>query len=94
MTTKPTPGPWVADASLDDYCRLHLRDGKGNSVTTVSAVRSGTHETIANANLIETSPHILKTLKTIEIDIGLMPSSTRGLIQDAIAKAEGRDSDG
>ena len=63
MKAKHTAGPWKSEDALDSYCRMHIRDSQGRSITVVSAREYGTLETIANANLIAAGPDLLKALK-------------------------------
>ena len=89
MTTKHTPGPWhsVPSVPSEGFDCWWLMAGSRN-IATISGYQGDT-ECEANARLIAAAPDLLEALKHARQN---MPHPDQ-MIDDAIAKAEGRDND-
>lgn len=78
-----TPGPWEAVEIID-----HISvESKKQTIATFFTYQENY---LSNANLIAAAPEMLEALKNIENDDQRLPNSAWGLIQKAIAKAEGK----
>lgn len=97
---KHTPGPWI---QVDDYgvpynrgFRIRGRDKK--SICAISsATKRPEEECIANANLISAAPEMLSALEYILFHAPKCQNAGElerclWTVQNAIAKAEGRES--
>jgi len=84
---KHTPGPWEADI-----------DNNGDYIVTIRSYRrvyvNATYEDDDNvkhdAHLIAAAPDMYEALKNLENDNNQIPDLAWQMVQDAIAKAEGR----
>ena len=106
MTDQPkhTPGPWKIcwngdSTAFDNEPFAYALDVGPGRTTSICRVRHGACDDEyggkdaikANANLIAAAPDMLEALKNLENDDGkAMPPSAWALVQNAIAKAEGR----
>lgn len=87
MSAKHTPGPWKRTGALT------VRGGAlGRLIAKVDGGGSiNSEEIYANTRLIAAAPDMLEALKNLENDDGNMPPSAWALVQQAIAKAEGKE---
>lgn len=102
MSTKHTPGPWIADTSPDKQKRGYVRAKTGSVVGRASSAQRGHSETCANAQLMAAAPDLLTALERIaKIDSDLIGIWTwkditvyaQKIAREAIAKATGAEND-
>lgn len=100
---KHTSGPWVVRFRMGHGGRIrcyrvgpeHVADAAHggiclyDDVTSLNPHASGEQE--ANARLIAAAPDLLEAAENLENDDGSIPEHAWKLLQDAIAKAKGRD---
>ena len=97
---KFTPKPWKCEKSPifgEWFVRQDPKewDGKGfQYICSLPADKKGTHYGDmfkANANLIAAAPEMYEALRSIENDNGYIPHTIWKMIQNAISKAEGKE---
>ncbi len=99
--SKHTPGPWKATAGAGHYRVKYIRrvDAPVGENAIAQIMKRGFSETEANSRLIEAAPDLLVALKMARHEIAacfkrIGIEDTLGTLSDvdeAIAKAEGRD---
>ena len=67
MTTKHTPGPWIAHSSGDGFIFIErdFGNGKAHPEWIVASIQSYQKEDVTNARLIAAAPELLAALQTL-----------------------------
>lgn len=91
MTTKHTPGPWVAQEQcpVSNWVDIRVKSSNGWSLPFAACKH---FNEVANARLIAAAPDLLAALRAAYSDIQRCPGHTidmLGRIEAAIAKATG-----
>jgi hypothetical protein len=84
---KPHDGPWTYQEASDDYTHI-VRAPDNVFIVQLAQDTSGRAE--ADARLIAAAPELLTACKSALSTYALPDCRARELLQDAIAKAEGR----
>lgn len=86
-----TPAPWHYEFPSDDKIWIMGPDNHGRPHAIVKTDEWQGGDLEGNARLIAAAPDMLEALKNIENDADQMPITAWILIQNAIAKAEGKE---
>jgi hypothetical protein len=86
--SKHTPGPWVAVSRTNAHIDIEAPKQHGYVARHVASTGHGNHE--ANARLITAAPELLEALKRIRATGVFVGAIAQEMMDEAIAKAEGR----
>lgn len=93
MGTKHTPGPWIWGTDYRGLYGAGPENGVLNYERFEGMWLSYGETREANARLIAAAPDLLEALQNLENDDGRIPAHAWALVQSAIAKATGEDTD-